>query len=231
MKTTRNILIVEDDKLMAGYLARLVERMGLNALVAGNVEQGFHHLVNEVVHLAILDLSLGRGPNGLAICRAIKADVRTRTIPVIIFTGASAEKYNSIEHGADCYLQKGALDDEEIIKHVAAYLNRKPYKNEIKGIMIFKGIVLDPKTSSLSIGGRTYVGLPSMQFEFLIQLAAFQGKPTTRRYLAGKISSRPMKSRHVDVLVSRLKKRLDPADAARIACVRDVGYHFTSPSD
>lgn len=229
MKITRNILIVEDDKSLADFLARRIQEAGLSALVAYDFEQASKYLTSESVHLVLLDLALGKGPGGMMICRAIKSDVRTRAIPVIILTGnpLAKQEYKSFEQGADLYLRKPIID-EVLISYVESFLNRVPYKDEIKGIMVFAGIVLDPKTSGLSVGGRTYLGLPENQFEFLVQLAAFRGKPATREYLAGKIWRKPVHSRHVDTVVSRLKKRLDPADAARIASVRRVGYYLTS---
>lgn len=226
MKRQINILIVEDEPACGRLLSRLIQRMGLNPLLATNIAEALDFLARNKIRLVLLDRLLGKGADGLTLCLALKKDAQTRPIPVIILTGMSDNggEFKGYKYGADLYLRK-PFSVHKLTRYVDAFLGRLPYKDEIKGRIVYENIVLNSATRTLTIDGRSYQDLPIKQFDFLAFLASHKGKAVSRAYLVKKLWDDRVRDKEVDVLVYRLKQRLGAA-ASCIAPVRSYGYRL-----
>jgi adenylate cyclase len=100
-----NVLIADDDKSIRELLQTFLEASGCRVIPAGNGIEALEILESEPVDLALLDLSMP-GKNGLEVCRAMRADKRTRLIPVMIVTAHDSERLQAIDAGADEFLGK-----------------------------------------------------------------------------------------------------------------------------
>lgn len=227
MKDQRSILIVEDDPEFSKLLCTVVQRMGLNHLLATNILDAAQILAQNNVHLVLLDRNLGKGADGLILCLALKKNSATRPIPVIVLTGLSgpAEECKAYRFGADLYLRK-PFSVPNLIRYIKTFLARLPYKDEIKGRIVYGGIALDTGSHTLTIGSQTYADLPALQFDFLAILVSRKGKAVSRTYLVKKLWGDRVRDKEVDTVVYRLKLRLGEIAAACIVPVRSYGYRL-----
>src|SRR4051812_16423253 len=106
MSTTR-ILIIEDEQDVIDLLTLHLRKAGFLVSTAADGAIGLRTAREELPALIILDLMLPRMP-GLEVCKVLKTDANTRSIPVIMLT-AKAEEIDRIvglEFGADDYVTK-----------------------------------------------------------------------------------------------------------------------------
>lgn len=225
MNDPRNILIVEDDPECGKLHCSMVRRMGLNFLLARDILEAARVLAQHKVHLVILDRKLGKGADGLTLCLALKKNLLTRPIPVIVLTGLwePDDECKGYRFGADLYLKK-PFSVLKLMRYVKAFLARLPYKDEIKDRIVYGNIALDRGSRTLTIGSRTYDDLPARQFAFMALLAFRRGKAVSRAYLVKKLWGDQVRDKEVDTVVYRLKRRLGAIAGACIVPVRSYGY-------
>ena len=116
-RPTPLILVVDDHDDTRQMYVQFLEAMGYATLEASSCAEGFALAVRESINAVVLDRRLPDG-DGTAVCRALKADPRTRALPVIVLSGRDPD--GSI--GADAYLIKPVTPDrlvEEIERLVA----------------------------------------------------------------------------------------------------------------
>lgn len=123
------ILLVEDSPTQAAISKHDLEAIGPDVLVevvytaADAMQRLFSR--NSSPDLLVLDLTLPDG-SGLDICRAVKNDLLTRQIPVVIFSmeALSTHRQAAYQAGADHYISKGSTGDTTL-RLVASTLLRK----------------------------------------------------------------------------------------------------------
>lgn len=101
-----SILIIEDNEELRGYLKTKLSK-SYQVIEASNVSDGIEKARNEVPDLIICDLMLKHG-SGYEIIQALKEDLRSSHIPIIILSAKSSteEKIKGIRLGADDYMTK-----------------------------------------------------------------------------------------------------------------------------
>jgi len=101
------ILIIEDDVTQRGLLSRVLEREGYDTLGVGHGEMGMHAIVEYAPQMVLLDLSLP-GMDGFEICRRLRNDPLTATLPVIVITAHTLmeDMVAALDAGADDFLAK-----------------------------------------------------------------------------------------------------------------------------
>jgi len=121
-KRLPRVLIIEDNSHEAKMLHDLLAWNGFEATVAATARQGWSRLRSWHPDVVVLDLGLPDA-DGLAVCRAIKADPQLRDIPVLILTGRSAvrELVEGLRIGAEDYVTK-PYDPREVLARLQALL-------------------------------------------------------------------------------------------------------------
>src|SRR2546423_3441065 len=107
METGRRILIVEDESDVVERLTLNLRKAGFKTLTAADGASGLEKARADRPDLLILDMMLPKMP-GLEVCKILKSDPATRSIPILILT-AKAEEIDRIvglEFGADDYVTK-----------------------------------------------------------------------------------------------------------------------------
>jgi putative two-component system response regulator len=101
------IMIIEDDVTQRGLLTRVLEREGYDTLGVGHGEMGMRAIVEYGPQLVLLDLSLP-GMDGFEICRRLRSDPLTATLPVIVITAHTSmeDMVAALDAGADDFLAK-----------------------------------------------------------------------------------------------------------------------------
>jgi two-component system phosphate regulon response regulator PhoB len=176
--------------------------------------------------LIILDLMLP-GMNGKDICRALKSDPLTRTIPILMLTARAEEmdRVIGLELGADDYVTK-PFSPRELVLRVKAILRRKEAPQEIEKKIQIEDLLIDMDRHQVYIK-KNPVQLTSTEFKLLVDLVTNRGRVQTRERLLDKVWGYTYEgyARTVDTHFRRLREKLG-STGEWIETVRGVGYRF-----
>ncbi len=219
------ILIVEDDRDIAGMIEYNLREEGYEVLSAFNGEDGVKLAKEESPDLIILDIML---PiiDGFEACRILKKEQVTADIPVIILSAKSQEtdKVVGLELGADDYITK-PFSPRELIARIRAILRRG--RALFPSICIERGdIVIDSSKHKVTVREKEVL-LTFTEFKLLEFLAQRPGMVFSRdQILDGVIGDDALVcDRTVDAHVKSLRQKLGKAKDY-IETVRGAGYRF-----
>lgn len=237
------ILIVDDDAEIRELLSRFLDQHGLNVTAAGDGTAMMGALEQGTFDLIVLDLMMP-GEDGLALCRRLR---QTSQVPVIMLTAMreDIDRIIGLEVGADDYLGK-PFNPRELLARIKAVLRRASNDGDQQATGIKPDDVETPTRYRfaqwhLDTGTRQVVhdrsgaavDLTSGEFDLLTVLVERPMRVLTRDQLLDLTRGRtggPF-DRSVDVMVSRLRRKLDddPADPTLIKTVRGGGYQLAVP--
>ncbi|MBU2501852.1 response regulator [bacterium] len=222
---TESILIVEDEEDIAELLEYNLQRNGYDPVSVQSGEEGLNHAREFTPHLILLDLMLP-GLGGIEVCRRLKAEPATATIPVIMLTAKGEEEdiVAGFEAGADDYVTK-PFRPKVLLARVKAVLRRgaaRPVKEE--DVLELEGIMIHPGRHEVAIGGQS-VDLTRTEFRILHFLSSRPGWVFTRGQIVRAVhgDDYPVTGRSVDVQVAALRRKLGEK-GDMIQTVRGVGY-------
>lgn len=220
------IYYVEDEK----NIRELVEY----ALLAGGYEircfadgNGMWQAIrkNELPELILLDIMLP-GENGLEILHRLKADAKTRDIPIIMVTakGSEYDKVLGLDSGADDYIAK-PFGMMEMVSRIKAVL-RRTKKKEAEGDLSYGDIRICNDSHKVFVKGQE-VELTKKEYDLLAHLIRNQGVVLTRDQLLNHIWGYDFdgETRTVDVHVRSLRQKLGDAGDC-VTTVRGIGYRM-----
>lgn len=221
-----NILVVEDEKDILDLIDYNLGQAGFKVTRAMDGAEALGLIKKEPPDLVLLDLLLP-GLDGKEVCRRIRQDEATRSIPVIMLT-AKAEEIDRIigfEIGADDYLTK-PFSPRELILRIQAVLRRTMEPPEPTVRLSFPGLVIDPEKHRVEVDGQEVI-LTATEFKLLYHLAGRPGRVQSRDILLDQVWGYPYEgyARTVDTHVRRLRKKLG-RQKERIETIRGVGYRF-----
>lgn len=116
------ILVADDEHNIRHILDFSLHAEGFDVLSAHNGEDAFDLAVAELPHLIILDVMMP-GQSGIETCRRLKAEERTRNIPVILLTARASREDRELgeQAGADDYITK-PFSPQKVISTVQGFL-------------------------------------------------------------------------------------------------------------
>ena len=119
------ILIVDDDPQNRDILKIRLEAAGYQVFEASDGEEGLRAVEKEAFDLILLDIMMPHR-DGWQVCRALKSNAKTRSIPVIILTARTLpiDELQSWECGADDYASK-PLDAPALMKKIENLIARR----------------------------------------------------------------------------------------------------------
>jgi len=119
---TKTILIVEDEPRNMKLLHDLLQRFGYEIIEASDGEQGVKIAGEKIPDLILMDIMMPK-MDGLEATRIIKADEKTKHIPIIALTSYAmkGDREKTIEAGCDGYIAK-PIDIKEVLKAIEHYL-------------------------------------------------------------------------------------------------------------
>jgi two-component system phosphate regulon response regulator PhoB len=223
---TDTILVVDDEPDVVDLLVFQLKKAGFKPITAGDGISALNKAREKAPSLIILDLMLP-GMDGCEVCRQLKADGRTRPIPIIMLTAKAEEtdRIVGLELGADDYVVK-PFSPREVVLRVKAILGRG--KGEIKTVEQLKegDLSVDLAKHEVLVKGRA-VNLTITEFRLLVALMERRSRVQSREQLLGEIwgYEGDMETRTVDTHIQRLREKLGPC-AGLIQTVRGVGYRF-----
>ncbi len=122
--TSIRILTVDDESSIREMLKTLLQQRGYQVFQAENGEEALHKVRTELPDLVLLDINMPKG-DGFSVCKAIRANVNTMFIPIIMLTGQDSieEKMRGLACGADEYITK-PFDAQNLLSQINAILRR-----------------------------------------------------------------------------------------------------------
>ncbi|WP_444659718.1 winged helix-turn-helix domain-containing protein [Caproiciproducens sp. R2] len=171
-------------------------------------------------------------PDGLAVCRMLRENESTRTVPVLMLTarGEEIDRVLGLEIGADDYIVK-PFSIKELCARVRAVLRRAARQDNAADQVLTSGDLTVDITRHSVTKGDAAIELTVKEFDLLVMLMKNSGKVLTRDTLLDKVWGIEYygDTRTVDVHVRYLRQKIEnnPDDPAYIQTVRGVGYKFS----
>ena len=214
------ILLIDDDAQLGPPLAEYFSRFEVELELAGRPSEGLAKLRSGNFDAAILDVMLPE-MDGFALCRLIR---KGSDIPIIMLTarGELTDRVVGLELGADDYLPK-PFEPRELVARLHTVLRRQRAVAAAPQRLRFDGLELDLDTHTVMRQGEV-LSLTGTEFALLVLLAREPGKVFSRDDILNHLRGHEadLYSRAVDILISRLRKKLDPLDGIRT--LRNAGY-------
>jgi two-component system phosphate regulon response regulator PhoB len=219
------ILVVDDESDIADLVCMHLHREGHESITAGNGFEVVPTAVKYEPDLIVLDLMLP-GIDGIQVHKRLRADSRTRHIPVIMLTAKSQmhDRIAGLESGADDYLTK-PFSPRELMLRIGAVLRRAKKVTTLSEERIgpFR---LDRKNMALTIDDRL-VDLTITELKLITVLMENPDQVYSRAELLNLVwgYADDTQSRTLDTHVKRLREKLGDY-GAHIGTVRGQGYFF-----
>ncbi|MCB2230923.1 response regulator transcription factor [bacterium] len=223
----QSILVVEDEEDIRELINYNLTREGFQVEAVATGEDALQSLKKTTPDLVLLDLMLP-GVDGLEVCRRLKNNAGTSSVPVVIVTakGEEADVVTGLELGADDYVIK-PFSPRVLLARVRAVLRRQdsPPVDEDDTLEIH-GMVIHPGRHEVTLEGKK-VDLTLTEFRMLHLLASRPGWVFTRYQIIEAVHGENylVTDRSVDVQVVGLRKKLGSA-GKMIETVRGIGYRF-----
>jgi two-component system phosphate regulon response regulator PhoB len=229
---TLAILVVEDEPAIRELLAVTLEDAGYRVIEAPDAETARARLRDALPALVLLDWMLP-GQSGLALAKELRADARTRDLPIIMVTAraAEADRIAGLEAWVDDYVTK-PFSPRELKARIKSVLRRRA-PEALQDPLQAGPVQLDPATHRLTIGGKA-VPIGPTEFKLLRFLLARPERVHSRAQLLDHVWGDHVyiEERTVDVHIRRLRLVLEPfGQDALIETVRGSGYRLALPRE
>lgn len=223
------ILVVEDESAIQELLAFNIAQCGHIAVEAYDAEGAWIQINRSLPDLILLDWMLP-GMSGVELARRLRADQRTRNIPIIMLTARTEErdKILGLESGADDYITK-PFSPRELMARIRAVLRRRVPQLSDETISA-GGLELSPGMHRISANG-TMIDLGPTEFRLLHFFMAHPERVYSRSQLLDHVWGDHVfvEERTVDVHIRRLRQALEPSGLDKLMqTVRGSGYRFSS---
>ncbi|HLA00272.1 MAG TPA: response regulator [Thermodesulfovibrionales bacterium] len=229
MDTLKHILVVDDEADLVELISYNLKKEGFSVDSAMDGETALSKIKKGRYDLVVLDLMLP-GIQGMELCRILRSDPKTETLPIIMLTakGEEVDKILGLEMGADDYITK-PFSPRELVARVKAVLRRSLEKPSAEKVLKIGELVIDRERYTLTIKGKP-VKLSATEFKLLLFLAERKGKVFNREQLLDAVWSDEafVEPRTVDVHIRRLRSQIEeyPAHPRYIKTLRGIGYFF-----
>ncbi|GHD61409.1 phosphate regulon transcriptional regulator PhoB [Jeongeupia chitinilytica] len=224
-----NILLVEDEPAIQELIAFNLTQAGHHVMRADSVEGAMGIVRNALPDLILLDWMLP-GMSGIDFARKLRAEERTKTIPLIMLTARSDEqdKIVGLETGADDYITK-PFSPRELQARIKAVLRRRS-PQVTDDVVEVQGLRLDPTTHRVTGHGQP-LDLGPTEFRLLHFFMTHAERVHSRAQLLDQVWGDHVfvEERTVDVHIRRLRSALESSGFdALIQTVRGTGYRFSA---
>ncbi|PIB23472.1 phosphate regulon transcriptional regulatory protein PhoB [Amylibacter kogurei] len=219
------VLIVEDEPSQLELLSYNLDVEGYNVFKAETGEQGLLILEETEIDIILLDWMLPQA-SGLEVCRQIKRNKATKSIPVIMLTarGEEEDKVRGLDTGADDYIVK-PYSIKELLARVRAGLRSRDGGKGVD-VLSYENLSMDLTRHGVTVEDHN-VHLGPLEFKLLRVLLEAPGRVFSRDQLLERVwaNSLEVETRTVDVHIGRLRKQLNAAcNDDYIRTVRGFGY-------
>lgn len=220
----QRVLIIDDDVKLNDLLGRYLGKYEYTVVSALTPKDGLKILKDSPPDIVILDVMLPE-MDGFAVCREIR---KSSSVPVIMLTarGEVTDRVVGLEMGADDYLPK-PFEPRELVARMQSILRRSMPHRPPSAQYGALGISFESHSASLN---GTPLDLTTLEFMLLSLLARNPGVVLEREAIFERLKGYDDEAldRSIDVLISRLRSKLDddPKHPKFIKTIWGTGYTF-----
>jgi len=230
------LLLIDDDEALAGPLTQYLARFDFQLEAVTRPSAAVARLGAERFDALILDGMLPE-MDGFEFCKRLRAGADPwRDIPVLMLTarGDLTDRVVGLELGADDYLPK-PFEPRELAARLQTILRRtrlapaaSPAVAQPASKLCFEGLEIDTARREVRCANG-FIELTGTEYELLLMLAREPGKVFSRDDILNRLRGQEAElfTRAVDILVSRLRRKLEPLEALKT--LRNAGYCFALP--
>ncbi|QPF73448.1 response regulator transcription factor [Roseateles sp. DAIF2] len=229
------LLLLDDDEALAAPLTQYLARFDFELCAETRPSAALKRLAGERFDALILDGMLPE-MDGFEFCKRLRASTEPwRELPILMLTarGDLTDRVVGLELGADDYLPK-PFEPRELAARLQTILRRvRPAPPAAApaalALLRFEGLEIDT-VRRLVQGEAGAVELTSTEYELLVLLAREPGRVFSRDEILNRLRGQEaddLYTRAVDILVSRLRRKLEPLEALKT--LRNAGYCFALP--
>lgn len=220
------VLIVDDEEDILELIRYNLELEGYDVICAENGEECLKLTDRHSPDLIVLDLMMP-GIDGLDVCKNLKSNSETKSIPIIMLTAKSSESdiVIGLELGADDYMVK-PFSPRVLVARIKSHLRRINSSDESSDIIKSANFILNISGRELKYNNE-HIELTYSEFEIFKLLISHPGRVYSRIQImkATRDDEYIVTERAIDVQIVNLRKKLK--DGGRcIRTVRGVGYSF-----
>ena len=209
-----------------------MQEQGFRVQLASKCAEVRERIATNQIDLIVLDVMLPDG-SGLDLCRDLRA-MRSK-IPIILLTALKedVDRIIGLEIGADDYLGK-PFNPRELVARIRAVLRRGRDNRSAEsetGRYLFEGFMADPFARVVTDPDGGEVELTGAEFDLLLTFLDRPGRVLSRDQLLDLTHGRDgdVLDRSIDVLISRLRRKLSDGGATQIIkTVRNGGYQLAA---
>jgi phosphate regulon transcriptional regulator PhoB len=228
MADKRKILVVDDEADLLDLISYNLTKDGFEVSIASDGEEALAEIRKTRYDLVVLDLMLP-GIQGMELCRILRGDPKTDTIPIIMLTakGEEVDRILGLEIGADDYITK-PFSPRELVARIRAVLRRTGEKSKGSKVLRIGNLAID--TENYTVTKKDVpLDLSATEFRVLLYLVERRGKVFSREQLldAAWKDEAFVEPRTVDVHIRRLRAQIedDPSNPSYIKTKRGIGYY------
>lgn len=227
MQQRARLLIVEDEPSVRALLSAYLEAENFSVVEAASAQEAIRNFQSQRVDLVLLDLELP-DEDGLVVARQLRAK---SDVPIIFVTQRDDDttRIAGLEIGGDDYVTK-PFNARELLARIRNILKRSGHGQqgqEDRTRWAFSDLVLDEARRSLTRENGDEVSLTGAEFDLLTALVRANGRVLSRDFLLDAVrqGADEAQPKLVDVLVSRLRKKIEPGSPPTlIVTVKGHGY-------
>ena len=220
------ILVVDDEQDALELIEYNLQAAGYRVITASDGNEAVQKTRANAPDLIVLDLMLPE-LDGLEVCKILRRDSATATIPIIMLTAKASEidRVLGLELGADDYVTK-PFSPRELVLRVKNQLQRTGDSADNGEVFQFGEVVVDVPRHATTVQGRK-VELTATEFKLLTILVQRRGRVQSRDQLLKDVwdYDESMNSRTVDTHMRRLRQKLGRS-AKFLGTVRGLGYRL-----
>jgi two-component system phosphate regulon response regulator PhoB len=226
------VLIVDDENDLVTTLEYTLQKEGYETRIALTGQEALDAIAESPKpDLILLDLMLP-DISGTEICRRLRANEETATIPVLMLTakGDEIDRVVGFEVGADDYVTK-PFSVRELMLRVRAIIRRSNKDTKNSQVLEFGPLKLDKDAHRVWINDEEII-LTALEFKLLAAFIARKGRVQSRDALLSDVwgIDAEVTTRTVDTHVKRLREKLGDL-GSYIETLRGVGYRFRDQPD
>ena len=227
MTQVKDIIVVEDDTDIRTMVVELLSKQGWSCAGVGSADALDRLRRDYQAKLLVLDINLP-GEDGLGIAKRVSSEENPPAILMLTARSDDIDRIIGLELGADDYLGK-PFNPRELVARARALLrriNRLSNTDDAKTLHV-AGYAINTRARSVTRENGETLALSGAEFALFVALAEAKGRILSRDYLLDHIHGREAApfDRSIDVLVSRLRKKVDgPDKPSIIEGVRNAGY-------
>jgi DNA-binding response OmpR family regulator len=219
------LLLVEDEKRLAGALSHILKKNAYGVDVAYDGESGQGMAETGIYDIIVLDRMLP-GKEGLEVLKALRQ--KGITTPVLLLTARDAveDRVDGLDAGADDYLVK-PFATEELLARLRALARRRPDQLQSEEIRV-GSLTLDPLHCEASYNNEA-VKLTLKETRLLELFMHNHGQVITKEQLLDRVwgLDADVEPNNVEIYIHYLRKKLAGLKCSvRLETVRGIGYRL-----